>query len=197
MFCLERFLSFNLFRCWTQALLLADFSESELFNVLCLENLERLETLCFTNCGNMEEMKMEKLHTWVSSSTNYTSRFHTLSTIQFFECENLRDVTWLILAPNLRTLQIGECFDVEEILSEGKLGEVAGVIGIPYPKLFLKLESLYLTHLLKLRSIYWDAPPFPCLKLIHIHDCQELKKFPLNSDSAKGNLLTIQGRESW
>ncbi|MBA0569202.1 hypothetical protein Golob_006649, partial [Gossypium lobatum] len=27
--------------------------------------------------------------------------------------------------------------------------------------------------------------------------CGELKKPPLNSDSAKGNLLTIEGREYW
>ncbi|MFQ6652155.1 hypothetical protein Gotur_024153 [Gossypium turneri] len=43
MFCLERFLSFNLFRCCTEALELSDFRESNVFNVLCLENLERLK----------------------------------------------------------------------------------------------------------------------------------------------------------
>ncbi|MBA0844657.1 hypothetical protein Goarm_023154 [Gossypium armourianum] len=70
----------KLFRCCTQALQLRDFSESEVFNVLCLENLEHLETLCFNNCENME-MKMEKLHAWVSSSFNYASCFHTLNKV--------------------------------------------------------------------------------------------------------------------
>ncbi|MBA0695059.1 hypothetical protein Goari_005295 [Gossypium aridum] len=107
--------------------------------------------------------------------------------------EELKDMTWLILAPNLKTLSIFGCAKMEEILSEGKLG----VIGIPYPKPFLKLESLDLRLLPKLKSIYWDALPFPCLKYIFTIDCDELKKLPLNSDSAKGNLLTIEGNENW
>ncbi|MBA0598568.1 hypothetical protein Gorai_008325 [Gossypium raimondii] len=81
---LERFLSFNLFRCCTQALELSDFGV-KVFNVLCLENMEHLETLEFLNCESMKEIKMEKLHPWVFSSTNYTSRFHTLSTVRIFE----------------------------------------------------------------------------------------------------------------
>lgn len=75
---------------------------------------------------------------------------------------------------------------MEEILSERKPGEVEGVIGNPYPKPFLKLEALYL-RALPVKSTHWDALPFPCLKLIHTAACQELKKLPLNSDSAKGN----------
>ncbi|MBA0598609.1 hypothetical protein Gorai_008365, partial [Gossypium raimondii] len=86
---------------------------------------------------------------------------------------------------------------MEEILSEEKLGEVACVDGIPYLKPFLKLETLYLSCLPKLKSIYWDALPFPCLKLIHIGGCRELKKLPLNSNSAKGNPLSIEGSKDW
>ncbi|TYG66102.1 hypothetical protein ES288_D06G240700v1 [Gossypium darwinii] len=197
MFCLERLLSFNLFRCWTQALELGDFRESEVLNVLCLENLERLQTLHISNCKSIKEIKMEKLHSLVSSSTNYTSYFHTLSQVRIFCCDNLRDITWLILAPNLRTLSVIACGKMEEILSGGKLGEVAGVIGISDPKPFLKLETLSLQLLLKLRSIYWDALPFPCLKLIHILKCKELKKLPLDSNSAKGNQLRIEGSKGW
>ncbi|XP_017613633.1 disease resistance protein SUMM2-like isoform X1 [Gossypium arboreum] len=195
--CLERFLSFNLFRCWTRALQLEGFRESEVFNVLCLENLERLETLQLRYCFSMEEIKMEKLHTWVSSSTNYTSRFHTLSKVEIRGCSKLKDVTWVILAPNLRSLLVHWCEKIEEIVSEEKLDEVAGVIGIPYPKLFLKLESLFLFGLPKLKSIYRDALPFPCLTSILINACIELKKLPLNSDSAKGNLLSIKGDKFW
>ncbi|TYI24350.1 hypothetical protein ES332_A06G228100v1 [Gossypium tomentosum] len=195
--CLERFLSFNLFRCWTRALQLEGFRESEVFNVLCLENLERIETLEFLDCFSMEEIKMEKLHTWVSSSTNYTSRFHTLSKVEITGCSKLKDETWVILAPNLRSLLVWHCIEMEEILSEEKLDEVAGVIGIPYPKLFLKLESLFLFGLPKLKSIYRDALPFLCLTRILINGCIELKKLHLNSDSAKGNLLSIKGDKFW
>ncbi|MBA0748390.1 hypothetical protein Gogos_005222, partial [Gossypium gossypioides] len=111
--------------------------------------------------------------------------------------EELRDMTWLILAPNLRNLDIKGCYEMEAILSEEKLGEIAGVIGISYPKPFLKLETLDLRHLPKLKSIHRDALPFPCLKHILIKYCEELKKLPLNSDSAKGNLLSIKGSKDW
>ncbi|KAB2026598.1 hypothetical protein ES319_D06G231200v1 [Gossypium barbadense] len=143
MFSLERFLSFNLF---------------QLFNVLCLEKLERLETLRFDFGGSMEEIKMEILHTWISSITIAGGN-------------KLRDVTRLILAPNLSILSIFECAKMEEILSEGKLGEVV-------------------EHIL-------GCLTFPCLKHIFISYCGELRKPPLNSDSAKWNLLTIEGREYW
>ncbi|KAK8674633.1 hypothetical protein V6N13_032742 [Hibiscus sabdariffa] len=75
-----------------------------------------------------------------------------------------------------------------------QLGEVADVVPTP----FLKLERLGLLSLPKLKSIYWDALPFPCLKRIHVGDCPKLKKLPLNSDSAKGNHITIWVRkEDW
>ncbi|MFQ6644341.1 hypothetical protein Gotur_017609, partial [Gossypium turneri] len=104
--------------------LIEELQESKVFNVLCLEKLERLETLRFDFGGSMEEIKMEKLHTWVSSSIKHTSCIHTLSKVTIARGNKLRDMTWLILAPNLRTLSIFECAKMEEILSEGKLGEV-------------------------------------------------------------------------
>ncbi|KAL1096513.1 hypothetical protein V6Z11_D06G227900 [Gossypium hirsutum] len=190
MFCLERFLNINLFLCWTQALQLCDFRESKIFNILCLKNLECLQTLSFSNCENMEEMKMEKL--LINASC-----YHTLSTVEIYECDKLKDMSWLILAPNLRNLKIYLCDKMEEILNEGKLGEVAGVIGIPYAKSFFKLETLCLFWPPKLKSIYWDVLLFPCLKLIRINACRELKKLPLHSDSAKGNQLSIEGSKDW
>ncbi|MBA0598572.1 hypothetical protein Gorai_008329 [Gossypium raimondii] len=196
MFALERFLSFNLFRCCTQELRLSGFKESNVFNVLCLENVECLQTLNLRNCENVEEIKMEKLHTWVSPGTSYTSPFHTLTSVSFQDCHKLTDVTWLILVPNLRYLRLVQCIKIEEILSQGKFGEVADV-RVPYPIPYLKLEKLVLCSLWKLKSVYWDVLPFPCLKCIFVGICPELKKLPLNSDSAKGNRITIDGNEDW
>ncbi|TYH14526.1 hypothetical protein ES288_A06G227200v1 [Gossypium darwinii] len=163
MFALERSLSFNLFRCCTQEFRLSGFKESK----CCLQ------TLNLRNCENVEEIKMEKLHTWVSPGTSYTSPFYTLTSVSFQDCHKLTDVTWLILVPNLRYLGLVQCVKIEEILSQGKFGEVADV-RIPYPIPFLKLEKLVLCSI-----------------------CPELKKLPLNSDSAKGNRITIDGNEDW
>ncbi|KAE8721194.1 putative Disease resistance protein family [Hibiscus syriacus] len=194
---LQSFLSHHLFRCSTEQLELRDFRETNVFNVLCLENMERLEILRIGGCGNMEEMKMDKLHTRGSPSTNYTSGFHTLREVRISSCYKLKDVTWLFLAPNLRYLAIWHCSEMEEILSEGRLRDVADEVGIPYPTPFLNLQTLSLRELPELKSIYWDALPFPCLKRIYIEDCPKLKKFPLNSDSAKGNHITIKGERDW
>ncbi|TYH14556.1 hypothetical protein ES288_A06G229600v1 [Gossypium darwinii] len=277
---LKRFLNFNLFRCCIETLELEGFRDSNVFNILCLENMKRLEKSCFKDCASMEEIKIEKLLSSVSSSINYTSQFHKLSHVIINGCGKLTDTTWLIFVPNLRFLSISWCFKMEEILSEGKLGEVADKVGIPYPKLFLKLEMLKLCVLPELKSIYWDvvllklsidgcldfenrtdAPessrsnggsrrmknrnprvfcpgltvwanwtisvlglgyfrgikyccgywvitgvlyflpqhlPFPFLKHFCVWgDCSKLKKLPLNSVSAKGNHITIEGRKDW
>ncbi|KAK8546908.1 hypothetical protein V6N13_093947 [Hibiscus sabdariffa] len=184
---LKKILSLHLHRCCTKALELRGLGE---YNVLCLENMERLERLEIRGCENMEEMRIEKLHTKVSPSTNGTSRFHTLREVSISGCHKLTDVTWLILVPNLRTLRVVWCVEMEEIVSKGKLGEVADVP-------FVKLETLELYRLRELKSIYWDALPFPCLKSISIEDCPKLKKLPLNSDSAEENHITIKGSQIW
>ncbi|MBA0695004.1 hypothetical protein Goari_005255 [Gossypium aridum] len=90
-----------------KALQLTDFRGSKVFNVLCLENLERLEALEFLCCESMEEIKM-----------GCTSCFHTLSKVTIIGCNKLRDMTWLVLAPNLKTLSIIACAKMGEILSE-------------------------------------------------------------------------------
>ncbi|MBA0569204.1 hypothetical protein Golob_006651 [Gossypium lobatum] len=148
--------------------------------------MELLEEIFFYDCAIME-MKMEKLHIEVPPSP-----FHSLSQVTIGRCNELKDATWLVLVPNLRFLWTNKCRKMEEILSE-----VADVVGIPYSQPFLKLESLHLAELQILKSIYRDALPFPCLNNIFIDTCPELKKLPLNSDSAKGNQITIWGESVW
>ncbi|KAK8630073.1 hypothetical protein V6N13_078884 [Hibiscus sabdariffa] len=184
MFALENFLCFHLFRCCTQSLQLSDFRESNALNVLCFEYMDCLEDLHFINCGSMVEMKMEKLQSRVPPTTNYTPCFHALLHVVFENCNKLTDVTCLILTPNLRYIKIMGCAKMEE-MSERKLGEVADVVGNPYPTPFLKLEILCLFELPELKSIYLDKLPFPCLQYFYVRNCRELKKLPLNSDSAQ------------
>ncbi|WRX28049.1 Leucine-rich repeat - like 10 [Theobroma cacao] len=51
---------------------------------------------------------------------------------------------------------------MEEIISD----QVKNVVGIPNPSPFAKLEKLDLQDLPKLKSIFWDALPFQCLRKI-------------------------------
>ncbi|CAN6901962.1 unnamed protein product [Brassica oleracea] len=64
--------------------------------------------------------------------------------------------------------------------SNNKPGENAMSVNI-IP--FQKLESLRLHNLATLKNIYWEPLPFPCLKTIHVTECPELRKLPLDSQS--------------
>ena len=84
---------------------------------------------------------------------------------------------------------------MEEIINEVKLSQVAQLVGTLSP--FAKLEILYLGYLPELKSIYWDALPFSCMKDIHVEKCPKLRRLPLNSNSGKGNKISIYGEEKW
>nr|VDD55934.1 unnamed protein product [Brassica oleracea] len=64
--------------------------------------------------------------------------------------------------------------------SNNKPGESAMSVNI-IP--FQKLESLRLHNLATLKNIYWEPLPFPCLKTIHVTECPESRKLPLDSQS--------------
>ncbi|MBA0754281.1 hypothetical protein Gogos_021791 [Gossypium gossypioides] len=168
---------------------LKSWTKLKMLDLSCMDNLRKIPQHLICSFSKLQIFRMHLI--------DYPNEDNVLKGVIIMGCKKLKDVTWLMLAPNLRTLWITGCAKMEEILSEGKLSEVAGVIGIPYSKPFLKLETLHLFDLAKLKSIYWDALPFPCLKLLHLHGCRELKKLPLNSDSAKGNRLSIEGSKHW
>ncbi|KAK8976873.1 hypothetical protein V6N11_047640 [Hibiscus sabdariffa] len=187
---LQRFLSLHSFRRCTEALDLRGFRETKVFSVSCLENMERLKILFIQSCGKLGDIRMGK-------ELTYASRFQQLREVDIFYCNKLRDVTWLILAPNLTCLRLRWCGRMEQVLSKGKLAEVADLVGTPYPTPFLNLRYLFLRNLTELKSIYWDALRFACLKSITINNCPKLKKLPLDSESAKGNNITIEVEQDW
>ncbi|TYI78698.1 hypothetical protein E1A91_D06G231100v1 [Gossypium mustelinum] len=83
LFALERFVSFHLFQCCTQALHLRHLRESNVFNVLCLENMERLETLCFEGCGTICLLVFIFPFSIVISISSELDRVGTSSTLSF------------------------------------------------------------------------------------------------------------------
>ncbi|KAH1055154.1 hypothetical protein J1N35_033219 [Gossypium stocksii] len=60
-----------------------------------------------------------------------------------------------------------------------------------YTDAFLKNILTHLTYVIYQNSKAYIGMPYPS------HYCEELKKLPLNSDSAKGNLLSIKGSKDW
>ncbi|XP_052485102.1 disease resistance protein SUMM2 isoform X1 [Gossypium raimondii] len=187
---LEKASRFNkFFSCAIEHVSLQHFRDSRSLNIMALAKLQHLCVLSLSSCMDLEEVKIER------NITEGAGCFHSLRSVTLSDCNHLRDVSWVIFAPHLEHLWIYGCIGLEEIISEEKLGEVAELKG--NLNLFSKLKRLLLHRLPKLKTMYHHALPFPQLKQVCIMECPMLKKLPLNSNSAKGQRLIIEGKEGW
>lgn len=83
---------------------------------------------------------------------------------------------------------------MEEFIGDSDIGGV----GLQNdPPVFSRLEEVTLYGLPKLRSIYNHVLPFPCLEEMSVTRCPELKKLPLNSQSAKNTLRMFAVDREW
>jgi disease resistance protein RPS2 len=107
--------------------------------------------------------------------------FLSLVDVTIYNCEGLRELTFLIFAPKLRSLSVVDAKDLEDIINEEKAceGEDSGIV--PFPE----LKYLNLDDLPKLKNIYRRPLPFLCLEKITIGECPNLRKLPLDSRSGK------------
>ncbi|KAG2260756.1 hypothetical protein Bca52824_080050 [Brassica carinata] len=151
-------------------------SREELVKVIVLPALDGLCDIYIRNCG-MLEIKIEKTP-WNKSLT--CPCFSNLTKVKIFNCNGLKDLTWLLFAPNLAQLEVLKSGQLEDIISKEKAESVLKNNTIP----FQKLEVLILVTLPQLKSIYWNALPFQRLRHLHIgYGYPKLRKLPLNSKS--------------
>ncbi|XP_022724510.1 probable disease resistance protein At1g12280 isoform X2 [Durio zibethinus] len=188
----------------TLAIQLLLVKDSKRLNILSLANMKSLEFLDLGKSESLEEVEMEwgglgrmiKAQSHIETSVIASKHcFQSLREVFIYECSKLKDITWLILAPNLRQFNVVDCNNMEEIINKRKLSQVAELVETL--TLFGKLESLFLQYLPELKSIYWDTLPFSCLKEIYVHRCPKLKRLPLDSNSAKENKISIRGEKKW
>ncbi|KAF3573629.1 hypothetical protein F2Q69_00063487 [Brassica cretica] len=162
------------------------YIEEESVRVLSLPTIQDLREVFIGGCGIREIM--------IERNTMLTSPcLPHLSKVLIAGCNGLKDLTWLLFAPNLTHLSVWNSSQLEEIISQEN---AAGVEIVP----FRKLEYLHLWDLPELMSIYWSPLPFPYLSLINVqNDCQKLRRLPLDSQSCvAGEELVIEyGDEEW
>ncbi|XP_061358693.1 probable disease resistance protein At5g63020 [Gastrolobium bilobum] len=120
-----------------------------------------------------------------------TCRLCNLRRVEISMCGSITHLTWLRYAPLLEFLWVDDCDSIEEVVKEAKDDRDTA------NDVFQSLRHLSLTCLSKLNSIHKRALAFPFLKLIYIEDCPNLRKLPLNSNSAKDSLIAIEARTSW
>ncbi|KDO37919.1 hypothetical protein CISIN_1g0084151mg, partial [Citrus sinensis] len=162
------------------------------FNVLHLAYMENLQKFELESC-NLEEMKIDSTE---EVKKLFQSGFRSLNTVSVHYCRKAKDLTWLVFVQNLKVLRIGDCYDMEEIISVDKLRDISVIIGSEH-NFFAQLEYLSISWGTNLKSVYPNPLPFPKLKKIDVCHCPQLKKLPLNSSSAKERRVVIEGEKKW
>ena len=152
--------------------------------VLAMEDFDSLREIKFDGTGKGKEtVEYSNLNPKVKC-------FHGLHEVVINRCQMLKNLTWLIFAPNLLYLRIGQCDEMEEVIGNG-----ANDGGNLSP--FTKLIKLELNGLPQLKNVYWNPLPFLYLDRIEVVGCPKLKKLPLNSNSANQGRVVIVGKQEW
>ncbi|KAL9460228.1 hypothetical protein AB3S75_003434 [Citrus x aurantiifolia] len=167
------------FQSCTKCLELVDCDDSKSFALAELKHLEKLVfrieeefKLCCVEVGKAQEC----------------FRLNSFHRVNIKACHKLRDVTWLVFAPN-------KCMQMEVIISARKLGEVPEMMADLNP--LEKLQYLRLRVLPKLKIVYWNESPFPHVREIIVSECPILKKLSLGFNNAKESKIVIRGEEHW
>ncbi|KAK9188273.1 hypothetical protein WN944_019674 [Citrus x changshan-huyou] len=187
----QTFLKSQKLRSCTQALFLHEFDREESIDVAGLADLEQLNTLIFYSCDWIKGLKIDYKDMVQKSRQPYVFRSLEEVTVRF--CRKLKHLTFLVFAPNLKSISVCLCDDMEEIISAGEfddIPEMTGIISSP----FAKLQRLRLEGLGRLKSIYWKPLPLPRLKELEVRGCDSLEKLPLDSN---GRRILIRGHEDW
>ncbi|GKV35620.1 hypothetical protein SLEP1_g43868 [Rubroshorea leprosula] len=197
----EGFLSSHRIQGCTEGLCIYQRENGSLFSLktLCLPPMKRLNYLTLMG-ASMEEVKTQWDEEGRKKQTQYDFQtsviasernFYDLRRVDIHNCPNLKDITWIIWAPNLTSLIVSCCFSMKEIISEGGVAAMTGDL-----ILFEKLQILVLICLLKLTSIHRFALSFPSSAAIRVQGCPELRKLPLSSNSGGGRII-IRGAQRW
>ncbi|KAG7587885.1 NB-ARC, partial [Arabidopsis suecica] len=162
------------------------------------QNRRHLESFRISLSGTMDKLSEFRIESCRISEIKMgrICSFLSLVEVYIINCESLRELTFLMFAPNLRKLYVEDGEDLEDIINKEKACEVqiSGIVP------FHKLKKLYLYNLPKLKNIYWSPLPFPCLQTVEVKRCRNLRKLPLNSESGKqgdNGLVITYSETSW
>ncbi|MBA0599345.1 hypothetical protein Gorai_005567 [Gossypium raimondii] len=134
-FALERLMSAEMLHTCTEQIGLHLFRDSKQLNILSLANFKCLNYIQISKCESLEEVKTE-MDITRAKAPNQTQIpvvepqmcFQSLVKVHIPGCSTLRDITWLILAQNLRHFIVIDCHKMEEIINEIKLSQIAEMV---------------------------------------------------------------------
>ncbi|XP_052300765.1 probable disease resistance protein At5g63020 isoform X14 [Citrus sinensis] len=167
---------------------------TSIIDATAFADLNHLNELYINNGIELEELKID--YTQIVRKRREPFVFRSLHRVTVMDCHKLKDVTFLVFAPNLKSLTLFDCGAMEEIISVGKFAETPEMMGHISP--FENLQLLDLDNLPHLKSIFWKPLPFTHLKkMVVVQRCDQLEKLPLDSNSAKERKFVIRGYTGW
>ncbi|ONI16140.1 hypothetical protein PRUPE_3G080600 [Prunus persica] len=149
-----------------------------------------LSPVAMANMKHLDTLQIKRMvgvySTWITRLEN-PNRFLGLQFVEVVDCTNLKNLEWLVFAPNLIHLHVYGC------------SKMTGILGLNRTETtpFAKLTVLRLSKLPHLWRICENPLPVPFLKKILISGCPVLTRLPLNSSSAQTSNLIIEGEEKW
>ncbi|CAL8132769.1 unnamed protein product [Prunus armeniaca] len=146
---------------------------------LVMANMKYLDTLQIKNMADVYSM-------WIPRLEN-PNCFLGLQFVEVVRCTNLKNLEWLVLAPNLIHLYVYGCFEMTTILG----------LNTTETTPLAKLTVLLLGALPHLRRICENPLPVPFLKEIRLFGFPVFTRLPLNSSNAQTSNLIIEGEEKW
>ncbi|KAI3965235.1 hypothetical protein MKX01_008946 [Papaver californicum] len=172
---------------------LIDMVNLDLLELKNCDDLEELrimswdEVTLFTNLENLYIFQMPKLRIlWDVPQQSFCSV--NLIRVIIKSCPQLKDITWLIYAPNLEFLRLVELDGLEEIISNGFATE---------KNTFSRLNHLILESLRNLKRVCDHNLQFFLLENFAVDKCPELKKLPFNTNSVIPRTLRMIGEKQW
>ncbi|KAL0862934.1 hypothetical protein Bca101_042052 [Brassica carinata] len=174
---LEQFLSCKRLASCTRVLRIENLypQASEISFVATMDNLRELHLAH----SDISEIKVERKETVLPLHIPMTTPFFpNLSQVSLEFCKGLRDLTWLLFAPNLTVLRVISASQLEEVINKEE-AEQQNLIP------FQELKELRLENVTMLKSIHQSPLPLPCLQKILVNGCSELRKLPLSFTKAR------------
>ncbi|XP_037497470.1 disease resistance protein UNI-like [Jatropha curcas] len=168
----------------TRSLQLRGFYFQRSLSVSSLANFRNLEILNIFHTYDLEELIVDVMlgessthhHTISNSMVSAPVCFNSLREVNVSRNFRLRELTWVVLIPNLEILIVRSNKHMEEIVSAEKLSELQ--VGSENMNLFSKLQALKLSNLPELKCIYRNALSFPLLNRIQVRECPKLENIP-------------------
>ena len=116
--------------------------------------------------------------------SSYNGIFSGLKELYCFGCTSTKKLLPLVSLPNLEVIEVNNCKKMEEIIerrsdNEGLIGEESSRCSSTTELQLPKLRELKLIELPELKSIFSAKLICDSLKVIHIGNCEKLKRMPI------------------